>query len=88
MPYIIPDRLLLQAVSDEKVILDPDSGNYYTLDVVGAKMIDLLCESGSIEKTISGIVAEYEVSEESAHTDLIELLEKMAEHGLVQKNGD
>lgn len=88
MPYIIPDRLLLQAVSDEKVILDPDSGNYYTLDVVGAKMIDLLCESGSIEKTISGIVAEYAVSEESAHTDLIELLEKMTEHGLVQQNGD
>lgn len=88
MPYIIPDRLLLQSVSDEKVILDPDSGNYYTLDAMGAKMIDLLCESGSIEKTISGIVAEYEVSIESAHADLIELLEKMAEHGLVEKNGD
>ena len=85
MRYDIPDRLLLQSVADEKVILDPDSGNYYTLDAVGSRMIDLLRESGSIEKTISGVVLEYAVSPQEAETDLIELLDKMAQHGLLQK---
>jgi len=87
MPYQVPDRLLLQAVADEKVILDLDSGTYYTLDAVGARMIDLLRETGSIERAVAGIVAEYEVDELTALDHFTELLEQMARHGLVQKTG-
>ncbi|MBK9470002.1 MAG: PqqD family protein [Gammaproteobacteria bacterium] len=87
MPYHVPDRLLLQAVADEKVILDPDSGTYYTLDAVGSRMIDLLRETGSLEQAVAGIVEEYEVDELTALDHLTELLEQMAQHGLVQKTG-
>lgn len=88
MIYDIPDRLLLQSVADEKVILDPDTGKYYTLDAVGSRMIDLLRESASIESTINAIVLEYAVSAQEAEKDLIELLDKMAQHGLLQKTED
>ncbi len=88
MPYNIPERLLLQSVADEKVILDPDSGNYYTLDAIGSRMIDLFRESGSLEQTVERIVIEYQVQAETAHDDLIELLDHMAQHGLVQKTGN
>ena len=88
MRYEIPDNLLLQSVADEKVILDPATGNYYTLDTVGARMIDLLRESGSIDTTVSAIVSEYAVSAQDAQRDLIELLANMAQHGLLQKTGD
>ncbi|MBL4782723.1 MAG: PqqD family protein [Porticoccaceae bacterium] len=87
MIYDIPDRLLLQSVADEKVILDPDTGNYYTLDAVGSRMIDLLRDTASIESTVSAMVLEYAVSPQEAETDLIELLDKMAQHGLLQKPG-
>ena len=88
MRYEIPDNLLLQSVADEKVILDPATGNYYTLDTVGARMIDLLRESGSVETTVSAIVSEYAVSAQDAQRDLIELLDNMTQHGLLQKIGD
>lgn len=85
MPYHIPERLLLQSVADEKVILDPASGYYYTLDAVGSRMIDLLRTTNSIAQTVAGVVAEFDVSAETSREDLMALLEQMAEHGLVQK---
>ncbi|MCB1841972.1 MAG: PqqD family protein [Halioglobus sp.] len=85
MPYHIPERLLLQSVADEKVILDPESGNYYTLDAVGSRMLDLLRSTNSIEQTVARVVAEFDVSAETAGEDLMELLEQMVQHGLVQK---
>jgi hypothetical protein len=88
MSYTIPQRLLLQSVADEKVILDPDSGNYYTLDAIGARMIDLFRDSGSLEQTVARIVIEYEVQAETAHSDLIALLDQMVQQGLVQKTGN
>lgn len=85
MPYQIPAHLLLQSVADETVILDPESGNYFTLDPVGTRMIDLLRSTDSIEQTVAGVVAEFAVSAQTASEDLITLLEQMVEHGLVQK---
>ena len=51
-------------------------------------MIDLLRESGSVETTVSAIVSEYAVSAQDAQRDLIELLDNMTQHGLLQKIGD
>ena len=85
MNYILKENLLLQAVADETVILDPVSGNYYTLDVIGTRMIELLRDTDSLESTVDGIVAEYETSAANVRSDLTELLESMAEHGLVEK---
>ncbi len=85
MPYTIKTNLLLQAVADETVILDPITGNYYTLDTVGTRMVELLQETGSIDAVVAGIVAEYESVDTIVRSDLQELLEAMAEHGLVEK---
>jgi hypothetical protein len=85
MPYTIKTNLLLQAVADETVILDPITGNYYTLDAVGTRMVELLQETGSIDAVVAGVVAEYESVDTIVRSDLQELLEAMAEHGLVEK---
>ncbi|MGD8913462.1 MAG: PqqD family protein [Candidatus Thiodiazotropha sp.] len=86
MQYEIKRDLLLQAVADETVILDPSTGNYYTLDSVGTRMVELLQNTKSIDAVVEGILAEYESSAVTVRNDLFELLEAMAEHGLVKKS--
>ncbi|MBA1331899.1 hypothetical protein QQ73_12455 [Candidatus Endoriftia persephone str. Guaymas] len=85
--YKIPENLLLQAVADEAVILDPVSGNYFTLDAVGTRMIELLRESGSVTTTVERMVEEYDVTTETVHGDLLKLLDEMEQNGLVEKTG-
>jgi hypothetical protein len=88
MPYKIKTNLRLQAVADETVILDPETGNYYTLDRVGTRMVELLRDTQSFDEVVAGIVAEYESCDIIiVRHDLLELLEAMSEHGLVEKKG-
>ncbi len=85
MSYEIKPHLLLQAVADETVILDPVTGNYYTLDDVGTRMVELLQENKAIDAVVERMVNEYESSAATVRNDLVELLEAMAELGLVEK---
>lgn len=83
--YNIPTELLLQTVADETVILDPESGNYFTLDAVGSRMIALFRENNSIQQTAETMADEYQSTSEAIVADLITLLEEMAGHGLALK---
>ncbi len=85
MPYRLKENLLLQAVANETVILDPDSGSYFTLDDVGTRMIELLRESGSIEQTVKEMVKEYDASPDTIRGDLQTLLQGMSDAGLMEQ---
>ena len=87
MHYKIQDDLLLQKVVDETVILDPESGDYFSLDEVGSRMIELFRDKGSIDATVKAMIQEYNVDEASVERDLISLLDEMAQHGIVEKVG-
>jgi len=82
MPYYLKPNLLLQAVADETVILDPESGSYYTLDDIGTRMIELLQETGSLDATVELMAKEYDATAATVQADLTELLEKMTQQGL------
>ncbi len=84
MKYRIPDTTLLQDVADEMVLLNPESGEYYTLDAVGARMITLLRDLGDEATVVEAIVTEYEADEERVAKDLRSLLQEMAGQGLVE----
>ncbi|MBX2857264.1 MAG: PqqD family protein [Cellvibrionaceae bacterium] len=83
--YKIPESILIQSVANESVLLEPDSGNYFTLDEVGSRMIELYKINHSIEKTAVQMACEFEVSEQTAGNDLRQLLETMQQHGLAEQ---
>ncbi len=85
MRYKIQDDLLLQKVVDETVILDPASGDYFSLDEIGTRMIELFRETGSVDETVKSMVQEYDGDEDKIKRDLIILLDEMAQHGVVEK---
>jgi hypothetical protein len=67
----------------EAAILNVQSGEYYGLDEVGAAVWRMMSESLWIGEIIQRLTSEYEVDPEQCEADLIGLIDKLAEHGLV-----
>ena len=84
--YKIPETSVTQKVGDELVILDLDSGKYFGLDEVGARMIELIGESGDLNKVVSTMLNEYDVEEAQLRVDLDELLTELIQHNLITKD--
>lgn len=82
--YRIPNDLLLQTVKDEAVILDPKTGNYYTLNAVGTRMLQLYREQADVEAVVDAITSEYAIDTGTAREDLQQLLQGMAANGLAE----
>jgi hypothetical protein len=67
----------------EAVILDLDRGMYYGLDEVGARIWKLIQEPKSLSSVRDTLVGEFEVSPQRVEQDLLKLMEKLADAGLV-----
>ena len=74
-----------QEVGGETVLLDLNSESYFGLDEVGTRIWQLLQESGDMESIFETILGEYDVEAEQLSKDLDELVQKLVEAGLVER---
>lgn len=77
-----PD-LLIQKVHDELVILDPASGEYFTLNEVAACMAEALQQGASELDIVQAVTSRYEVETQEVKRDLQQLLEQLEQHKLL-----
>lgn len=68
----------------EAVILDLESGRYYSLNPVGARVWDLIQTPQSVSAIRDVLLAEYEVERARCEQDLLRLLGDMAVQGLIE----
>jgi hypothetical protein len=80
---VLPD-VLIQELQGESVLLNVNSGRYFGLDEVGTRMWAVLTSSESIEQACETLLAEYDVEGEKLRQDVMELIAKLVEHGLVE----
>lgn len=66
------------------VILDLKAGVYHGLDGTGARIWALLQKPGLVSDIRDTIVQEYDVEPDRCETDLLRLLDELAEKGLVE----
>jgi hypothetical protein len=74
-------------LAGEAVILAVDSGTYYGLDAVGLRIWQLLKEPKSVADIVLTLVTEYDVEPDRCERDVIVLLTKLAEEGLIEVTG-
>lgn len=70
----------------ESVLLDLSTGTYFGLNETGARIWSGLAEDGDTEHVIRALLDEYEVNEEDLRRDVEQLVEKLAEKGLLKIN--
>ena len=80
----IPDHVICRALDGEMVLLNMDSGIYYSLNPVGCRMWELLTEKGNLEAVYEAMLAEYDVSPSALQRDLLHLAQELQSHGLIE----
>jgi pyrroloquinoline quinone biosynthesis protein D len=77
------ERVLSQHVGDTSVLLDPRSGEYYSLDEVGARIWDLCDGSRSAEQIALALSEEYDADLVTIQEDVVRLLSELQAAKLV-----
>jgi hypothetical protein len=80
----ISEDVLFQEVSGETVLLDLASEQYFGLDSVGTRIWTLLNEGAAADAVVDTLLGEYEVEREMLAADVGELLDRLAEAGLIR----
>ena len=81
----IPPHVLSRLVGEETVLLNLESGIYFGLDGVGKFIWDSVSDGKSLAETVDSIVAEYEIGEDQATTDVVDFTATLVERGLLLK---
>ena len=84
MNIVLKEGLLIQKVVDEIVVLEPESGDYYTLNEMGALMLDSVQKGQSMAELVSTIQQTFNASAEEIQQDLQNLLNELRNCGLAQ----
>jgi hypothetical protein len=71
-------------LGEESAILNLKNTNYYGLDSVGTMVWNLLRQPRSIFEIRDALLVEYEVEADRCERDLLDLLAKMREEGLIE----
>lgn len=80
----IPDGVLSRNLQGEEVILNLNTGVYFGLDPVGARIWHLIQQHESTQKVLDALLEEYDVSHAQCAQDLFSLVVQMREKGLVE----
>jgi hypothetical protein len=80
----IPERITFRRVRDEMALLNVDTGVYFGLDDIGARMWELLAEHGNLQAVAERMEQEYDVTGERLRLDLLRLAEELQAKGLIE----
>jgi len=78
----IPDQVSSD-LADEVIILELESGTYYGLDAVGARIWNHVQEPSTVHEIIDRLMAEYEVERQTCTEDVLALLREMRDEKLI-----
>ena len=77
-----PD-VVARAAGDEMILLDLETGVYFTLNPVGTAIWKGLEANSDVAAILAGVVEQFEVDESTASADIAEYLDDLINEGLV-----
>ena len=81
-------RIAFRRVGDEMALVNLDTGVYYGLDAVGARMWELLAGDGRLHAVAARMQEEFDVAPDQLEADVIRLASELLAKGLVERSGD
>ena len=89
-PRLAPntDQVFASVIDGEAIIMNVQSGVYYSTDGVGALIWTQLEAGASVDEIIAAVVAAYAVPPEQARADVERLARELLGHGIVVDPGE
>ena len=81
--YQVHPEAFTTEVDDQVVILEYESGTYFTLNEVGSRIWQLLAQGNTVQAIQDQLLQEYEVNEAQLHQDLLTILNELQAKGLI-----
>ncbi|MFM8469519.1 MAG: PqqD family peptide modification chaperone [Limisphaerales bacterium] len=79
----VTPRQISSAMGAEQAILQLDSGKYFGLNPVGARIWQLIAEPRRVSDILATLLNEYDVPADRCRADLLALLEKLRAANLI-----
>ncbi len=79
----VPPHVLIRLLDKEAVLLNLETERYFGLDETGTRMWQVTTARPNIEFAYQQLLDEYDVDSETLRQNLADLLEKLAENGLL-----
>ncbi|WP_456428747.1 PqqD family protein [Nitratifractor sp.] len=76
------DKLFVQEVDGELVLLDMQSENYFGLDATASDIWRILQEGKTLDETVNALLEIYDVDAETLRKDLSNFVSQLQEQGL------
>jgi len=86
--FTIPANVTVTIVDENVVLFNFETGDFYGIGNVGAKVFSMLEECPNFGAILKQIQSEYYVSEETLRADLIALFDELQRNGLVELTDD
>jgi coenzyme PQQ synthesis protein D (PqqD) len=79
-----PAHVLIRFLDRESVLLNLETEQYFGLDETGTRMWQLVTGSPNIDAAYQTLLAEFDVEPELLRSNLMELLSRLVDSGLLQ----
>jgi hypothetical protein len=80
----VPSHVLIRFLDKEAVLLNVETERYFGLDETGTRMWQLVTAAPSVDVAYRQLLDEYDVQDEQLRQDLVGLLSRLVENGLIQ----
>lgn len=81
----LTNKVILQKIGNEAVILNLDTQKYYSLNPSGLFMLDKLINSDTYEQALSLIFDYYEATPAEIQQDINVLIDDLSRQGLIER---
>lgn len=76
--------VIFERFDDETILINLDSGRYYSLDPVGVVVWEMITHPLSIEELLARLKSHYDADESAIESALLDFIEKMKEEQLIR----
>ena len=83
----IPDHVVFRDLAHETVLLNMQTGTYHVVDEIGARFLERMRATSSLDQACADLAAEYEQPGERIAADLAAFCGELNELGLVVLDG-
>lgn len=81
---VVMPGLTAADLGGEAVVLDTQSGRYYGLNELGARIFEIARKPRTIDQIVHALLQEYEVEADTLKADLLSFLREMEERHLIE----
>lgn len=81
----VPEQVLMRQVGEEMVMLDLERENYYGLDPVGARLMQIAESGATLEQVSERLLEEFDVERGQVEADVRRIAAELMANGLLEQ---